>query len=45
MTAFEIYTLFGAPIVMLVGVLAVVWITGIQDSRAKHNRDEHHAAE
>ena len=45
MTAFEIYALFGAPLVMLLGVLAVVWITGIQDARsAKHLAEKDRAA-
>ena len=33
MTAFELYALFGAPLLLLLGALAVVWITGRQDER------------
>jgi hypothetical protein len=33
MTAFEIYALFGAPVVLLLFAIAVVWLTGLQDER------------
>jgi hypothetical protein len=31
MTAFEIYALFGAPLVLLLVALAVVWLTRLED--------------
>jgi hypothetical protein len=31
MTWFQIYALFGSPVVLVMVALAVVWITGIQD--------------
>jgi hypothetical protein len=37
MTWFEIYALFGSPLVLLLLCLAMVWLTGLQD-----NRDEPH---
>jgi hypothetical protein len=33
MNWFTIYALFGAPILMLLVALAVVWLTGVQDKR------------
>jgi hypothetical protein len=33
MTVFELYSLFGAPFVLLLVVASVVWITGWQDKR------------
>jgi len=33
MTAFEFYALFGAPVLLLLVVAAVVWITDWQDKR------------
>jgi hypothetical protein len=42
MTAFEFYALFGAPFLMLLAGLAVIWITGWQDKREARKR---HAAE
>jgi hypothetical protein len=33
MTAFEIYALFGAPLVLLLVALTVFWLTGLQDRR------------
>jgi hypothetical protein len=42
MTGFELYALFGAPIVLLLTVAAVVYITGWQDKREARR---HHAAE
>jgi hypothetical protein len=33
MTAFEIFALFGAPAVLLLFALTVVWLTGLQDRR------------
>jgi hypothetical protein len=46
MTWFQIYALFGSPVVLMLVALAVVWITGIQDRRsAKHLAEKHRAAE
>jgi hypothetical protein len=42
MTAFEIYALFGAPLVLLLFALGVVWLTGIQDA---HEARRHTPAE
>ena len=38
MTAFEIYALFGSPLVLLLVVLFVLWLTGWMDKRyeARH---------
>lgn len=33
MTAFQIYALFGAPAVLLLFAVAVVWLTAVQDRR------------
>jgi hypothetical protein len=33
MTWFEIYALFGSPLVVLLVVLGVMWLTGLQDKR------------
>lgn len=33
MTAFEIYALFGAPVMLLLFAVALVWITGWLDKR------------
>jgi cytochrome c-type biogenesis protein CcmH/NrfF len=35
MTWFEIYALFGSPILLLLLCLAVVWLTGRQDNRER----------
>jgi hypothetical protein len=41
MTAFEIYALFGGPVLLFLVALVVFWLTGIDDARDK----EHHPAE
>jgi len=33
MSWFELYALFGSPLLLLFLVLAVVWLTGLQDKR------------
>jgi hypothetical protein len=33
MTWFEIYALFGSPVVLVLIALVVMWITGLQDKR------------
>ena len=33
MTWFELYALFGSPLLLLLLVLAVVWLTGLQDNK------------
>ena len=33
MTGFEAYALFGSPLLLLLVVLAIVWLTGLQDKR------------
>jgi len=40
MTTFQLYALFGAPALLMLVGLAVVWLTRLQDER--HER--HHAA-
>ncbi len=45
MTFFEFYALFGAPVVLLLVVLAVVWLTRLQDAPKKRHRRHHGAAE
>jgi len=46
MTWFQIYALFGSPVVLLLVALAVVWLTGIQDARsAQRLAEKHRAAE
>jgi hypothetical protein len=42
MTAFQIYALFGAPVVLLLFAITVVWLTGLQDER---DRRRHTPAE
>jgi hypothetical protein len=32
MSLFEIYALFGSPLLLLVVALAIVWLTGLQDN-------------
>jgi hypothetical protein len=39
MTAFELYALFGAPLLLVIVALAVVWLTKQED-----NRDMRHGA-
>jgi hypothetical protein len=38
MTWFEVYALFGAPLLLLLVVLAVMWLTGLQDKRDERRR-------
>lgn len=38
MTAFEIYALFGAPLLLFLLALAVVWLTRFQDQRDTSHR-------
>jgi hypothetical protein len=38
MTAFEIYALFGSPLLLLLVALAIVWLTGLQDNADEHRR-------
>jgi hypothetical protein len=46
MTAFQIYALFGAPLLMLIFGLVIVWLTGIQDRHsAKRLAEKDRAAE
>jgi hypothetical protein len=33
MTWFELYALFGSPLLLLLLALAVVWLTGLQDNK------------
>ena len=33
MTAFEVYALFGAPLLLLLAALAVIWLTHLEDER------------
>jgi hypothetical protein len=43
MTFFEFYALFGAPVVLLLVVLGVLWLTGLQDA-PRDRRHRHHGA-
>ena len=43
MTFFEVYALFGAPVVLLLVALAVLWLTRLQDA-PKDQRSGHHGA-
>ena len=45
MTFFQFYALFGAPLVLLLVVLAVVWLTRLQDAPKNRDRRHHGAAE
>ena len=38
MTWFEVYALFGSPLLLLLVALAVVWLTGLQDNKNKPGR-------
>jgi hypothetical protein len=38
MTWFELYALFGSPLLLLLLVLAVVWLTGLQDNKKEPGR-------
>ncbi|MDO8535239.1 MAG: hypothetical protein Q7S17_10935 [Xanthobacteraceae bacterium] len=42
MTAFELYALFGAPLLLVVVAVAVVWLTRLED---RHEKRHHAAAE
>ena len=33
MSAFELYALFGSPVVLLIWALGIVWLTRLQDER------------
>ena len=33
MTAFELYALFGSPLLLLLWALFIFWLTGLQDKR------------
>ncbi len=39
MTPFELYALFGSPLLLLLAALAIVWLTGIQDRREDQRRN------
>lgn len=38
MTWFELYALFGSPLLLLLLVLAVVWLTVLQDNKKEPGR-------
>jgi hypothetical protein len=38
MSAFEIYAFFGSPLLLLLLVLGMAWLTGLQDSRDEEPR-------
>ena len=38
MTAFELYALFGSPLLLLLWALALMWLTGLQDKRDERGR-------
>jgi hypothetical protein len=38
MTWFELYALFGSPLLLLLVALGVVWLTGLQDKRDERRR-------
>jgi len=38
MSAFEIYALFGSPLLLLLVVLGIVWLTGLQDRKDERRR-------
>jgi hypothetical protein len=38
MSAFELYALFGSPLLLLLWALVIVWITGLQDKRDDERR-------
>jgi hypothetical protein len=43
MTFFQFYALFGAPLVLLLVGLSVLWLTGLQDA-PRHREKRHHGA-
>jgi hypothetical protein len=45
MTFFQFYALFGAPLVLLLVGLLVLWLTGLQDSPRRREKRHHGAAE
>ena len=38
MSAFEIYALYGSPLLLLLLALGVVWLTGLQDRKDEKPR-------
>jgi hypothetical protein len=38
MSAFEVYALFGSPLLLLLVVLLIVWLTGLQDNKKEPRR-------
>jgi hypothetical protein len=38
MTAFELYALFGSPLLLLLWALLIVWLTGLQDNKNESRR-------
>jgi hypothetical protein len=38
MTGFEIYALFGSPLLLLLWAVFIVWLTGLQDARDDRRR-------
>ncbi len=38
MTAFELYALFGSPLLLLLWALVIVWLTGLQDKQEDQRR-------
>jgi hypothetical protein len=45
MTFFQFYALFGAPLVLLLVGLAVLWLTGLQDAPRGRHKSHHGPAE
>jgi len=39
MTAFEVYALFGSPLLLLIWALLIYWLTGLQDNRDDRPRN------
>jgi hypothetical protein len=39
MTAFELYALFGSPLLLLLWALLIVWLTGLQDKADERRRN------
>jgi hypothetical protein len=38
MTAFQLYALFGSPLLLLLWALALMWVTGLQDRQDERRR-------
>jgi hypothetical protein len=38
MTAFQLYALFGSPLLLLLWALLIVWLTGLQDNKNESRR-------